>query len=69
MKLKIEIDMDGAAFEESGQELRRILRDLGDRLEEFQPADFDYCRDRQEGHVRHINDVNGNRVGFARVEE
>ncbi len=34
MKLRIEIDMDGAAFEEcNGDEVARVLRDVADRID------------------------------------
>jgi hypothetical protein len=59
MKLKIEITMDNAAFENSsGDETARILRNLadecegGDILPEFN---------------RRLMDINGNNVGAAKV--
>lgn len=58
MKLRIEIELDNAAFEEPG-EIERILTDLPTRLPESQPfSDIgEYS----------IHDVNGNWVGYARI--
>lgn len=58
MKLKIEIVMDNAAFEPSGTEAARILRELADRL------DGDQLRAKD---LRPLRDINGNRVGEAKV--
>jgi hypothetical protein len=59
MKITIEIDIDGAAFEESGgSEVARILRELSVRYEE---EGFYYF-----GHLR---DINGNLVGTANLED
>jgi hypothetical protein len=67
MKLKIEIEMDGAAFEDSpfGEAqgvlqrwFQRAQRDGGMMAGEDLPW--------QEWSLR---DINGNRCGFARVEE
>lgn len=60
MTLKIEIEMDNAAFEESsGDEAARILRIVAD--------------DCERGHivphfVRRLRDINGNAVGKAQVK-
>lgn len=59
MKLKIEIEMDNAAFEESsGDECARILQVV--------------AQDCKRGHIlpefeRVLRDVNGNTVGKAKV--
>ena len=59
MTLKIEIVMDNAAFEpQSGTEAARILRELAERL------DGENLRAKD---LRPLRDVNGNRVGEARV--
>lgn len=65
MKFLLEIDCDNAAFlnddysaPANGQELARILRDLADKVEDFDDvSDFD----------RVLYDVNGNRVGKVTV--
>lgn len=60
MKLKITITMDNAAFEpENGFEAARILRDLAREIE-------------GRGHVlpgfqSNLREINGNRVGEAKV--
>ena len=59
MKLRIEIVMDNAAFDpESGTKAARILRELAGRLdgENLQWRD-----------LRPLRDINGNRVGEAKV--
>jgi len=66
MKLKIEIQMDNAAFESPGEtarfrdggEVARILSRLAGNL-----------RDRtiEPGEIENLHDVNGNHVGQARV--
>lgn len=59
MKLKVEIVMDNAAFEpENGTEAARILRYLAERF------DGEHLRAKD---LRPLRDVNGNRVGEARV--
>jgi hypothetical protein len=61
MKLKITITMDNAAFEaEHGTtgEACRILRELSESLAETTLS---------TGHIRGRYDINGNRVGEARV--
>lgn len=59
MKLKITIDLDNAAFEPaSGTEAARILRALAERL------DGDNLRAKD---LRPLRDLNGNRVGEAKV--
>ena len=58
MKLKIVIEMDNAAFEPSGTEAARILRELAERL------DGDNLRYKD---LRPLRDINGNRVGEAKV--
>lgn len=56
MKLKIEITLDNAAFEEAaGQEVNRILSDLPERLN-FKP-----------GENIGLYDINGNHCGTAKV--
>lgn len=63
MKLKIEIDMDGAAFEDSpADEAGRILEKYVERIRFG--GGFD-----EPGEDYRLRDGNGNRVGFARVEE
>lgn len=60
MKLKIEINLNHAAFEfpGGGAEVARILRKLADRMDGEQPT---------PGDVTPCMDCNGNRVGEARV--
>ena len=60
MKLKIEIDMNNAAFEDagSGVEVARILREIADRNEN---AIF------QVGDGFNLKDINGNRTGYLKV--
>lgn len=59
MKLKIEINMDNAAFSPtSGTEVARILRKLADRIE---------GEDCTPGDVTPCIDLNGNKVGKAQV--
>ena len=59
MKLKIEIQMDNAAFEDgAGIEAARILKALA---EDFQD------RDLLPGEMFRLRDVNGNKVGEAKV--
>ena len=56
-KLVIEIDMDGAAFEDyPEQEVRRILLDWWHKWDISEPPAI-------------LRDNNGNRCGTARVEE
>jgi hypothetical protein len=60
MKLKIEITMDNAAFEDAaGLESARILHKLADRIEGFPFL--------TEGNDQPLRDANGNEVGFATV--
>ena len=59
------IDTDNAAFsEDSGgdmsQEIARILRELADKVEENSLV---------EDAVQRIRDINGNRVGFAVLQD
>ena len=58
MKLVIEINVDNAAFEEES-EAARILGKLSAALEFGVPRKLD----------RNLYDVNGNKIGFAKVEE
>ncbi len=62
MKLKIEIDMDNAAFEdEPGLEAGRIIEN-----------NLDWIRGVTEncvGMTHSLSDVNGNKVGYVRVTE
>ena len=61
MKLVIEIELDNAAFEEGGtEEVARILESLASRLPE--PL-------RDTNGELSAHDFNGNRVGFARIDE
>ena len=60
MKCKIEVDMDGAAFDNNtAAELARVLRDMVEELLEYgvpsEPGSF--------------RDTNGNRVGSLVIEE
>lgn len=62
MKLKITIIMDNAAFHEAGGpnlEAKDILRELADKIEEGAELCVGYCQP--------LRDVNGNRVGEAKV--
>jgi len=58
MKLTVEITMDNAAFEDSPDELGRIL----DQVKVW-------AEDRQRGGKisRTLNDLNGNHVGYTRI--
>ena len=60
MQMKIELSMDNAAFgEAAGMEAARILRKLADRIEyDILVSDV----------FVPLQDVNGNRVGYAEVE-
>jgi len=62
MKLKIEIEMNNAAFDDNASiEAARILRALAIRIEghpHFSP-----------GHDQCLRDINGNEVGYAGVVE
>jgi len=65
MKLTLEFDMDGAAFDESWQtEAARILRELASRI-----ADGDL--EPQHGLIghRYARDINGNAVGRLYVTD
>jgi hypothetical protein len=68
MRLKIEIEMDGAAFEDGPEmEVQRILQGLfGYHLEDLLRPSREYGA---PGAGRTLRDTNGNRAGFARVEE
>lgn len=60
MKLKIDIKMDNAAFEDAqGAECARILRTLAERIEDSD------CL--SPGVWSTLIDLNGNRVGEAKV--
>ena len=63
MKINIEIECDNAAFGETnyeiGEELRRILDDLGQRLSENGPP--------EPGDPLILRDINGNHVGKAYI--
>lgn len=62
MKLIIQIDASNAAFEENfAGEVRRILRNIDP---EFVPLPGD-----EEGNGAPLYDINGNRVGFVRLQE
>lgn len=59
MKLKIEIAMDNAAFDAfQGSECARILRELAAKLEDNVSLSGLHAR---------LMDINGNRVGEAKV--
>jgi hypothetical protein len=71
MKLKIEIDMDNQAFEEDPlSEVREILLPWIGRAH---AANFngilESATGRDQAREWPLRDHNGNRVGFARVEE
>lgn len=60
MRLTVEIDMKGAAFEDlPGSEIARILRIQAERLDN---CDFMSGKD-------NLRDINGNICGFVKVEE
>jgi hypothetical protein len=62
MILKIEIECTTAAFdsdEKLAREVKRILRNLADRIEVDEAGDYDET-------PTAIHDSNGNRVGVAR---
>lgn len=60
MKLKVEINLDNAAFEpDAGTEAARLLRQLAN--------DIDGNRLAVAGSVKSLRDVNGNAVGKAQV--
>ncbi|MBZ5497748.1 MAG: hypothetical protein LAP85_15200 [Acidobacteriia bacterium] len=64
MRMKIEVEMENAAFTEDGpgaerHEAARILRDLANRIEcnpHFSP-----------GHSQALRDINGNKVGHMAI--
>lgn len=59
MSITIKIDTDNAAFEDSpGYEVARILRQLADKINQF---------DGLAGYIK-LYDVNGNKVGAFEVE-
>ena len=53
--LKLKIDTDNLAFDQEGQEVARILRDLADKLEHLDAL--------QESQLP-LRDLNGNTVGY-----
>lgn len=53
--LKLKIDTDNLAFDQEGQEVARILRDLADKLEHLDEL--------QESQLP-LRDLNGNTVGY-----
>ena len=53
--LKIRIKTDNQAFDQEGQEVARILRDLADKLE--------HLNELQESQLP-LRDLNGNTVGY-----
>ena len=53
--LKLKINSENAAFDQEGQEVARILRDLADRLENLDKL--------QESQLP-LRDLNGNTVGY-----
>lgn len=50
-QFQIKIDIEGAAFDNPGPELARILADLADKCRHIVPVYW------------HLHDINGNRVG------
>ena len=58
MKAKIEINLDNAAFQEGGQELARVLRNVAQDIEDYPTAEF-----------IGIIDMNGNTVGQFELGE
>lgn len=62
MKFLIQVDMSNAAFEEldGSPELSRILRELADTVERGGVLRGDHVN---------LRDINGNRVGWATVDE
>lgn len=60
MKLRIEIELDNAAFEDGGPgEVERILLDIASRL----PDPLDETNGKLV-----LHDINGNWCGFARID-
>lgn len=59
MKFRCEIDMDNAAFDNPGLELRRIHRQIADQIENT---------DIEDGAEQVLRDHNGNRVGRWWIE-
>ena len=53
--LKLKIDTDNLAFDQEGQEVARILRDLAEKLE--------HLAELQESQLP-LRDLNGNTVGY-----
>ena len=53
--LKLKINSENAAFDQEGQEVARILRDLADRLENL---------DKLQECQQPLRDLNGNTVGY-----
>ena len=53
--LKLKINSENAAFDQEGQEVARILRDLADRLENL--GKLQECQ-------LPLRDINGNNVGY-----
>jgi len=52
---RIKLDTDNQAFDQEGQEVARILRDLADRLENL---------DKLQECQQPLRDLNGNTVGY-----
>jgi hypothetical protein len=59
-RITIKIETDNAAFDNYGEEVARILRRLADDIED------DGTR-RQRQYTHNLYDINGNKVGEARV--
>jgi len=53
--LKLKINSENAAFDQEGQEVARILRDLADQVE---------CLDKLQECQLPLRDLNGNTVGY-----
>ena len=67
MKLTIEIDLDGAAFEPlNGDEVGRILEGIANDYYGSQLGPDPYTGEPTEDNIR---DTNGNTCGFVRVSE
>tara|TARA_R100001244_G_scaffold123479_1_gene93147 strand:- start:30 stop:236 length:207 start_codon:yes stop_codon:yes gene_type:complete len=64
MNININIDLENAAFEHAGEEVNRILVELGKRLSHFENlADYSYLG------MENITDINGNTVGNAIISK
>lgn len=61
---RVRIDMGNAAFDEPGDEIARILRELADQI----VGSSDAAEIVEHGGKLKLRDINGNIVGYFKVE-